>query len=89
MATVNPHAMQQAQGSGQGAAGVSNVTYDLLSMLHNALEALTAVETYLRDAQTANDREAEALITEWRDFTSQQAEQLRGMVATRLASSGG
>ena len=36
----------------QGASPMDNLTYDLIAALHNKLEAVTAYEKYLKDAQS-------------------------------------
>lgn len=38
--------------SSQGASPVENITYDLIASLHNKLEAITAYQKYLQDAQS-------------------------------------
>jgi hypothetical protein len=41
----------------QRVSGVPNLTFDLVSLLHNKLEAVAALEVYLDDARTVgNDR---------------------------------
>ena len=83
---MNPHAMKQASGGTQASGGVSNIAYDLLSMLHNTLEALATIETYTRDAQAAGDKEAEAFFTQWQQTATEQAGQLRDLLAQRLGA---
>ena len=42
-------------------SGVSNLTYDLISLLHNKLEAISAYEMYRQDAREVRHEQAEAL----------------------------
>jgi hypothetical protein len=36
-------------------SGVSNLTYDLISLLHNKLEAISAYDVYRQDARDARN----------------------------------
>jgi hypothetical protein len=42
-------------------SGVSNLTYDLISLLHNKLEAISAYDVYRQDARDARNEQVAAL----------------------------
>jgi hypothetical protein len=43
-------------------ASVSNLTYDLLTVLQSKLEACAAYDLYMKDVQQAGDKEAQSLL---------------------------
>lgn len=43
---------------------LSNLNYDLLTVLQNKLEAVAAYETYLKDCQQSGDKECLDLVAE-------------------------
>jgi len=83
---MNPHAMEQAKRGAERVSGVSNVTYDLIAVLYNTLEGIAAVEAYRQDADAAGDGEAAAFLAAWEKMAQGQVDQLRGLLAQRLAA---
>jgi rubrerythrin len=65
--------------------GVSNVTYDVMTMLQSKLEALEAYEIYRRDAQEAGDREVEEALTQISQHDAQHAQRLKDLLKQRLS----
>jgi hypothetical protein len=47
--------------SAERVSGVSNLTYDLIALIHNKLEAISAYDVYRQDARDAGHEQAEAL----------------------------
>jgi hypothetical protein len=43
--------IEQAKRSTEQITGISNVTYDLISVIHNKLQAIAAIEGYKQDCQ--------------------------------------
>jgi hypothetical protein len=80
--------MTQGTGTsqGRGASPASNLEYDLITILHNKLEALAVYETYLRDAQ--GNQEATKLIQECVQHDQQVAQRLRQVLANVLQQGG-
>ena len=55
--------MERAERHGaERVSGIPNLTFDLVSMLHEKLEAITVYEVYQRDAEEAGHTQAAALI---------------------------
>lgn len=81
---MNPHAMEHAKRGAERISGVSNVTYDLISVLSNELEGIAAIEEYKQDAEAAGDREVVAFFESWQQTARAQVEQLRGLLGRRL-----
>jgi len=82
---MNPHAMEQAK-RGAARSGVSNVTYDLVSVFNNLLEGIAAMETYKEDADEAGDNASLAFFTEWQETTRGQIDRVRDLLTARIAS---
>ena len=68
--------------------GISDVTYDVMNLLTNKLEAISAIEVYLEDADDANDQEMTQLLNQLRQQDTQTVQQLKGMLVKRLQQSG-
>ena len=83
---MNPHAMEQTKRGTERVSGVPNVTYDLIAVFSNTLEGMAAVEGYRQDADAAGDGEAAAFLAAWEKTTQGQVDQLRGLLAQRLAA---
>lgn len=62
------------------AMGMSNVSYDLLSVLQNKLEGMEAYDKYIQDAQQAGDQQCQQLLSQIKQQDGQQVEQLRNAV---------
>ena len=65
-------------------SGISNLTYDLIGMLHEKLEALTVYEVYQQDAESAGHTQAAALIEHCRQIDLEIVQKLRVMLAVAL-----
>jgi hypothetical protein len=63
-------------------SGVSNVAYDLMSVLTNKLEGIAAIEQYKQDAQ--GDQEALACFERIERQDRQDVDWLRQLVTSRL-----
>lgn len=63
-------------------SGVSNVAYDLMSVLTNKLEGIAAIEQYKQDAQ--GDREALQCFEQLEKRARQDVDTLRHLVVSRL-----
>ena len=68
---------------------VSDVEYDLLSMLQSKLEGLEAYEMYLQDAEEAGEDGLRRLIEEIQQDDEKHATRLREELARVLTSGGG
>jgi uncharacterized membrane-anchored protein len=75
---------QEKRQTGQS-NGVSDVTYDVLTMLQSKLEALTAYEIYRRDAQQAGDRELEDALSQMSQHDAQDVQKLKELLKQRLS----
>lgn len=78
-------AIEQAKRTSDETTGVSNVTYDLISTVHNKLQAVAAMEGYRRDAEKAGDREVIDCFDRIIDRESEDLGQLRDLLAARLS----
>jgi hypothetical protein len=67
-------------------SGIPNLTYDLVSMLHEKLEAITVYEVYQRDAEEVGNTQASALIEHCRQTDLAVVQKLRAMLAQELSS---
>lgn len=56
---------------------ISNLEYDLLTVLHNKAEAMKAYDTYINDAQSSNSQPCVELFQKLRDNESQQIQEIR------------
>lgn len=63
-------------------SGVSNIAYDLMSVLTNTLEGIAAIEQYKQDAQ--GDDEVLQCFEQLQQQASQDVETLRQLVSSRL-----
>ena len=64
--------------------GVSNLTYDLITLLQNKLEAITAYEVYKRDAHEAGNTRAQSLFEHCQDADRAMVTKLRRLLADEL-----
>lgn len=81
--------MEQAKRGAEHISGVPNVTYDLISVMHNRLEGIAVLEAYRQDAEEAGDREAASFFTESQRQARTEVERMRGMLASRIGGGGG
>ena len=78
-------AMQRAERrNAQAVTGVPNVTFDLVAVLHNKLEAIAAYEAYKRDAEEAGHRQAAAFFDQCQQADRTAARHLRELLAQDL-----
>ncbi|MDX2214845.1 MAG: hypothetical protein SFY66_16270 [Oculatellaceae cyanobacterium bins.114] len=56
---------------------ISNLEYDLLTVLHNKAEALKAYETYIRDAQEMQSQPCVELFQKLQQAEMQQVNEIR------------
>jgi bacterioferritin (cytochrome b1) len=56
---------------------LSNLNYDLLTILQTKLEGLAAYDQYLKDCQEVGDAECQALITQLRHDDEKHAQLVR------------
>jgi hypothetical protein len=66
------------------ATGVSNVAYDLTTILTNKLQGAAAFEEYKLDAQEAGDQEAMQLLEQLEQREVEDIGKLKSLVAQRL-----
>jgi hypothetical protein len=56
---------------------ISNLEYDLLTVLQNKAEAVKAYDTYIQDAQGMDSQPCVELFQKLRDSDQQQAQEIR------------
>ncbi len=75
---------ERAKRESEQVTGVSNVAYDLMSVLQNTLEAIAALEVYKQDAESAGDQEARDLFEQLEQRLTGDVDRLRGLLVQRL-----
>lgn len=80
-------AIEQAKRTSDEVTGVSNVTYDLISTVHNKLQAVAAMEGYKRDAESSGDREVIDCFDRIISRETDDLQELRRLLATRIEKS--
>ncbi len=75
---------EQTKRHSEQVTGVSNVAYDLMSVLQNTLEGIAALEVYKEDARNAGDQEAQNLFEQLEQRLTGDVERLRGLLVQRL-----
>lgn len=60
-----------------GSSPVSDLEYDLLTVLQNKAEALKAYETYIQDAQSLDSQPCVELFKKLQQSETQQVEEIR------------
>ena len=78
--------MEDVNQNAQQITGVSNVAYDLMSVLQNFLEAMSAIEVYKEDAEEANDQELLELFNRIQSDLGSYVEALKPLLVSRLQS---
>lgn len=68
--------------SGQGSSPVDNLTYDLITSLNNKLEAITAYDKYLKDAQ--GDQQCQQIFQQMMQDDKKHIELLRQELTRHL-----
>lgn len=56
---------------------ISNLEYDLLTVLHNKAEAIQAYDTYIQDAEQTGSQPCAELFQKLKQSDMEQAQQLR------------
>ncbi len=64
--------------------GVSNVAYDLMTVLSNKLEGVAAIEEYKLDADAANDADVRAAFERIEQRERESIDELRGLLVGHL-----
>ena len=67
-------AQQTATGNGQA---ISNIEYDLLTVLHNKAEAVQAYDKYIQDAQSIGSQPCAELFQKLKESETQQVQEIR------------
>jgi hypothetical protein len=70
--------------SAENATGVTNLAFDLVSMLHNKLEAVAAMETYKQDARAAGYDHVFDFISRCQEADRAAIRHLRALVSHQL-----
>ena len=73
--------------SAERVTGISNVAYDLITLLQNKLEAITACEVYKQDAQEAGNARALSVLEHCQDVDRAFVQRLRRLLAEELGAS--
>jgi hypothetical protein len=76
--------LEQAKQRAEQISGVSNVAYDLLTILQNKLQAISALEEYKIDAQQAGDQEVLNLLAQLEQREREDVDKLKGLTVQRL-----
>ena len=76
--------IEQAKRSSEQVTGVSNVAYDLISVVHNKLQAIAAMEGYKRDAESSGDGEVVQCFDRIIGRETEDLEELRGLLIGRM-----
>lgn len=74
--------MAQAKKQSSSATGVSNATYNAMTVLTNKLQSIASIEQYKQDVK--NDQELMQCFEEMQERERADVEKLRGLVAQRL-----
>ena len=72
--------------SGERVSGITNLTYDLITLLQNKLEAITAYEVYKQDAQEAGNTRALSIFEHCQDVDRAFVQRLRRLLAEELGA---
>lgn len=71
----------------QRVSGVPNLIFDLISLLHNKLEGVAAIELYLADAEAARNDRAREIFLQSRTMDLAIIQQVRRMLRDELETS--
>lgn len=77
---------QGQSGQGKARTGLDDLTYDLVTVLHEKAKGLEAYDRYLADAQSSP--EARQLLEQIRQADLQHVEKLRTCLSSMLGGSG-
>jgi hypothetical protein len=76
------------EGRGERATGTPNTIYDLSSVLFHALEGGASYDTYIEDAEEADDQELADFFRRIRDEDSNRADEAQRLIAERTSTRG-
>ena len=74
----------EAKKRSEQVSGVSNVAFNLLTILENKLQGIAAMEEYKVDCQDSGDQPAQALIEELQRREVEDVARLKGYLKDRL-----
>ncbi|HEV2065898.1 MAG TPA: hypothetical protein VGR08_03610 [Thermomicrobiales bacterium] len=74
----------QAKKQSEQVSGVSNMAYNLLTLLHNKLEGIAALEAYKVDAQ--GNQEVSSLLDELQQTAVQDVSRIKPLLVQELGS---
>jgi hypothetical protein len=77
-------AMELAKRRSSSVSGISNIAYDLMTVLHNKLEAIAALEEYKLDATDAGDQDVLNVLVHVERREREDIDQLRGLLIERM-----
>jgi hypothetical protein len=77
--------IEQAKRTADQVTGISNVTYDLISIVHNKLQAVAAIEGYRRDAEANGDQEVVDCFDRIVQHETDDLQELRRLLSSRLS----
>jgi hypothetical protein len=77
-------AMEQTKRQAHQVSGISNIAYDLITILENKLQGVGALQQYKQDAQEQGDQPVLQLLNELERRASEDISRLRPLVAERL-----
>ena len=63
--------------------GMSNLTFDLVTMLSNTGEAIDAIDAHIDDAKQVNDRDALQTFSQIRDDLIRHCDMLRQLITNQ------
>jgi len=68
---------------GESATGISNATYDLVSVLYHALEGGATYDKYIQDAEQEGDQELAQFFRQVQQDDAQRAQQAKSLLDNR------
>ena len=68
---------------GRSATGISNATYDLVSVLYHALEGGATYDKYIQDAEQEGDQELAQFFRQVQQEDAQRAQQAKSLLGNR------
>ena len=74
--------MVQQKQQAERVSGVSNVAYDLISVMNNKLEGIAALEVYKQDAE--GNQEVQSLFNDLQQQATQDVARIKGLLAQHL-----
>ena len=74
--------MVQQKQQAERVSGVSNVAYDLISVMNNKLEGIAALEIYKQDAE--GHQEVQSLFNDLQQQATQDVARIKGLLAQHL-----